>query len=92
MSTGEVQDYAIRRFHGHAADARQLIAALQHGVEGRDVTAGHRLAAAQHPRDNVFTTIIPSIAAAVHQSVARIVIEPTSVATDADASTEPLPS
>ncbi|MFN8570549.1 MAG: 1,4-alpha-glucan branching protein domain-containing protein [Gemmatimonadaceae bacterium] len=92
MSTGEVQDYAIRRFHGHAADARQLIAALQHGVEGRDVTAGHRLASVQHQRDNVFTTIIPSIAAAVHQSVVRIVIEPTSVATDADASTEPLPS
>ncbi len=92
MSTGEVQDYAIQRFHGHAADARELIAALRLGLSGRDTTRGHAIAAVQHERDNLFTTILPSIAAAMQRHVVRVVIEATPVATNGDGSTEPLPT
>ena len=65
ISTGEVEDYAIRRFNGHAEDCRNLLAALDLALSGNDVDAGNRLARELQSRDDVFRTIIPSIQAAI---------------------------
>jgi 1,4-alpha-glucan branching enzyme len=61
ISTGEVDDYAIRRFNGHAGDTRQLLDVLRDGVAGRDVARGVDLARDMLHRDNVFHDILPSI-------------------------------
>jgi 1,4-alpha-glucan branching enzyme len=65
ISTGEVEDYAIRRFNGHADDTRQLIEVLRDGVEGRNVERGRTLARALMARDDVFRVIIPAIGQAM---------------------------
>ncbi len=64
ISTGEVEDYAIRRFNGHAADCRQLLDALERALGG-DPEPGLGLAHALQQRDDVFREIIPSIRAAM---------------------------
>jgi 1,4-alpha-glucan branching enzyme len=92
MSTGDVQDYAIRRFNGHADDARHLIAELQRAVQGRDASTGHAMAAEQHQRDDIFQTIIPSIATGLHRQPLRVVTDPALVVPERDVLSEPFPS
>lgn len=67
ISTGEVEDYAIRRFNGHADDCRALMDALDAALAGRDLDGGVRLATALQQRDDVFREIIPSIRAAMKE-------------------------
>ena len=65
ISTGEVEDYAIRRFNGHAGDCAHLLTALEEALGGQDIDGGVRLARTLQHRDDVFREIIPSIATAV---------------------------
>lgn len=65
ISTGEVEDYAIRRFNGHANDCTQLLAALERTLSGGDADAGIRMARELQQRDDVFRDVIPSIRIAV---------------------------
>ena len=67
ISTGEVEDYAIRRFSGHAEDCDQLLSALEEALAGRDVDGGVRLAHELQERDDVFRVIVPSIVEALRQ-------------------------
>jgi 1,4-alpha-glucan branching enzyme len=61
ISTGEVEDYAIRRFTGHADDCRRLLTALEDVLDGGDAGGATRLAGELQHRDDVFGEIIPSI-------------------------------
>ncbi len=62
ISTGEVADYAIRRFTQHCADTERLLASLgEHG----DREAGWALAEELRLRDNVFPDILPQVEAAL---------------------------
>lgn len=65
ISTGEVDDYAIKRFNGHVSDCRQLLEALGRAIVGERVEEGLATAAAQQKRDDVFPDIIPSIETAL---------------------------
>jgi 1,4-alpha-glucan branching enzyme len=65
ISTGEVEDYAIRRFNGHAIDCGALLDALESALAGEGLDAGIALARQQQQRDDVFREIIPSIARAI---------------------------
>ena len=65
ISTGEVDDYAIKRFNGHASDCQQLLEALGAALDGERVNEAHQLAAAQQQRDDVFPDIIPAIETAL---------------------------
>ena len=65
ISTGEVEDYAIRRFNGHADDCRNLLDALDQVLRGGDITEAVRLTRELQARDDVFRDIIPSIAKAL---------------------------
>ena len=61
ISTGEVEDYAIKRFNGHADDTRELLAILRNNLQGIEGgTATGRIAELEE-RDDVFRDIIPSI-------------------------------
>jgi 1,4-alpha-glucan branching enzyme len=66
ISTGEVADYAIRRFNGHADDCDRLLTALEGALAGGDVDGGTRLAHELRQRDDVFGEIIPSIRRALN--------------------------
>jgi 1,4-alpha-glucan branching enzyme len=68
ISTGEVADYAVRRFNGHAGDIRALLDALRAALDGAGADAGLRLAAELQRRDGVFREIIPSIRRAIELS------------------------
>ena len=61
ISTGEVEDYAIRRFNGHAGDCRRLLDALENALGGREVDEGQAMAHELQQRDDVFREIIPSL-------------------------------
>ncbi len=65
MSTGEVEDYAVRRFTGHANDCDRLLDALSLALDGGDVDAGTDLARELQRRDDVFAGILPAIASAL---------------------------
>ena len=65
ISTGEVEDYAIRRFNEHAGDCARLMDALEAALAGRGSEDGTRLARDLQHRDDVFREIIPSIKAAI---------------------------
>ena len=65
ISTGEVEDYAIRRFNEHAGDCARLLDALDAALNGRDLDDGNRLARELQQRDDVFREIIPSISKAL---------------------------
>ena len=71
ISTGEVDDYAIRRFNGHADDVRRLVEALREGLRGSPTEAGLALARELYLRDDVFPDVIPAIAQAVESEGAR---------------------
>jgi 1,4-alpha-glucan branching enzyme len=69
ISTGEVEDYAIRRFNEHAGDCARLFDALDRALGGNDVDGGVRLARDLQQRDDVFREIIPSIVRATELRV-----------------------
>jgi 1,4-alpha-glucan branching enzyme len=58
ISTGEVADYATRRFNLHCDDLERLLAALK---EGGNLEAGRALAAELRQRDDVFPNILPTL-------------------------------
>ena len=61
ISTGEVEDYAIKRFNGHADDCRELLDALDAGVGGASVDGALARVRELQQRDDVFREILPSI-------------------------------
>lgn len=61
ISTGEVEDYAIKRFNGHAVDCGRLLDALERALDGSGLDQGLALARELQQRDDVFREIIPSI-------------------------------
>src|SRR6266540_1653254 len=61
ISTGEVADYATRRFTLHCDDAERLLAMLARD----DLESGAALAEELRQRDDVFPDILPHIAAAL---------------------------
>ena len=65
ISTGEVADYAIKRFNGHAEDCDRLLTALELALSGGDIDGGVALARELQTRDDVFRDILPSIRDAV---------------------------
>jgi 1,4-alpha-glucan branching enzyme len=65
ISTGEVEDYAIKRFNGHAEDCRELLGILAAGLRGEDVSRGVERAHELQQRDDVFRVIGPSLEAAL---------------------------
>jgi 1,4-alpha-glucan branching enzyme len=67
ISTGEVEDYAIKRFNEHAADCTSLLNALDSALEGKHIDGGVRLARELQQRDDVFREIIPSIVRALER-------------------------
>jgi 1,4-alpha-glucan branching enzyme len=62
ISTGEVADYATRRFNLHCDDLERLLATLG---EGGDLAAGHALAEELRVRDDVFPEILPHVESAL---------------------------
>jgi 1,4-alpha-glucan branching enzyme len=68
ISTGEVEDYAIRRFNGHADDCRELLDALAAGIGGADVSSAVARASELQQRDDVFRDILPSIELALERA------------------------
>lgn len=71
ISTGEVEDYAIRRFNGHADDCRELMDALEAALSG-DADRGIARARELQQRDDVFRDIVPSIRIALREQRAVI--------------------
>jgi len=62
ISTGEVADYATRRFNLHCDDLERLLATLK---EGGDLESGRALAEELRLRDDVFPDILPHIESAL---------------------------
>ena len=58
ISTGEVTDYATRRFNGHCDDLERLLATLK---KGGNLESGRGLAEELRLRDDVFPTILPTL-------------------------------
>jgi 1,4-alpha-glucan branching enzyme len=58
ISTGEVADYATRRFNGHCDDLERLLASLK---KGGNLEAGQALAEELRVRDHVFPNILPYV-------------------------------
>jgi 1,4-alpha-glucan branching enzyme len=59
ISTGEVEDYAIRRFNLHCEDLERLLAALK--KKGKDLASGRALAEELRLRDDVFPDVLPTL-------------------------------
>jgi len=59
ISTGEVEDYAIRRFNLHCDDLERLLAALK--KKGKDLASGRALAEELRLRDDVFPDVLPTL-------------------------------
>jgi 1,4-alpha-glucan branching enzyme len=70
ISTGEVEDYAIRRFTSHADDTRELLGMLRSGLQGIDAGGRMQRVAELQTRDDLFRDIIPSIRAALEKPTA----------------------
>ena len=58
ISTGEVADYATRRFNGHCDDLERLLATLK---QGGNLESGRALAEELRRRDDVFPDILPTL-------------------------------
>jgi Uncharacterized conserved protein len=71
MTTGQVTDYAVKRFTEHCADAESLIAAMQPGAGDQD--AARSRAEKLWQRDHVFPEILPAVRAAMEGSRAVVV-------------------
>ncbi|MBI3790082.1 MAG: DUF1957 domain-containing protein [Gemmatimonadetes bacterium] len=67
ISTGEVADYAERRFIGHAEDCARLLDALE-APAGTDLTGARELAAELRARDDVFPTVLDAVRDALARS------------------------
>jgi 1,4-alpha-glucan branching enzyme len=66
ISTGEVADYAIRRFTGHAEDVERLLGGVQRAFVGEGTfSEANQIAAELRVRDDVFPEILPSISRAI---------------------------
>ncbi|HET8713315.1 MAG TPA: 1,4-alpha-glucan branching protein domain-containing protein [Gemmatimonadales bacterium] len=65
ISTGEVADYATRRFNGHCDDLQRLLGALG---KGGNLEAGRALADELRARDDVFPDILPTLKRVVAKS------------------------
>jgi 1,4-alpha-glucan branching enzyme len=63
ISTGEVADYATKRFNVHCDDLERLLATLR---KGGNVQGGRVIAEALRLRDDVFPDILPHVQAALH--------------------------
>jgi 1,4-alpha-glucan branching enzyme len=70
MTTGAVEDYAARRFHGHAHDCRELVGLLVRALRGEDIERGVARAMELQRRDDVFRQIRPSIVGALEAPAA----------------------
>jgi 1,4-alpha-glucan branching enzyme len=66
ISTGEADDYAIKRFREHAEDTEGLISGLRHGLETGQWDGVRRFADELGVRDKVFPDILESVAAAAN--------------------------
>lgn len=64
ISTGEADDYAIRRLQGHLADADGLLGGLRHGLATGEWDGVRRFAAELDVRDALFPDVLSSVAAA----------------------------
>ncbi len=62
MSTGEVGDYAVRRFTRHAQDCNRLLNFLDLALAGGDVDGGVTLSDKLKRRDDIFGEMLPAIA------------------------------
>jgi 1,4-alpha-glucan branching enzyme len=71
ITTGQVADYAIKRFTEHCADAESLIAALR--PDAGDQDAARSRAEKLWQRDHVFPEILPAVRAAMEGSRAVVV-------------------
>ena len=71
ITTGQVTDYAVKRFTEHCADAESLIAALQ--PDAGDPAAARSRAEKLWQRDHVFPEILPAVRAAMEGSRAVVV-------------------
>ena len=60
ISTGEVADYAERRFTGHAEDLNRLLLALEGGSDA-DLADARDFAAELRVRDDVFPTVLDAV-------------------------------
>jgi 1,4-alpha-glucan branching enzyme len=58
ISTGEVADYATRRFNDHCDDLERLLASLK---KGANLESGRALAEQLRVRDDVFPEILPYV-------------------------------
>jgi 1,4-alpha-glucan branching enzyme len=63
ISTGEVADYATRRFNGHCDDLERLLATLK---RGGNLESGRALAEELRRRDDIFPDILPHVEAALN--------------------------
>jgi 1,4-alpha-glucan branching enzyme len=68
ISTGEVADYATRRFNLHCDDLASLLATLK--TDG-NLESGRALAEELHQRDDLFPDILPQVEAAWKETAAR---------------------
>lgn len=64
ISTGEVADYAERRFTGHAEDVNRLLSALE-GEPGFDLENTREFAAELRVRDDVFPLVLDAVRVAL---------------------------
>jgi 1,4-alpha-glucan branching enzyme len=71
ISTGQVTDYAVKRFTEHCADAEFLISALQPGAP--HLAAAQNQAESLWLRDHVFPEILPAVRAAMVGSRVMVV-------------------
>jgi 1,4-alpha-glucan branching enzyme len=66
VSTGEVADYAIKRFRGHVEDTEGLLQGIRHGLATGEWEGVQRFAEELRVRDDLFPTILEAIEAALH--------------------------
>lgn len=65
VTTGEVADYAIRRFRGHVEEAEGLLQGIRHGLETGEWAGVRRYADELGARDDLFPTVLEAIEYAV---------------------------
>ena len=82
ISTGEVEDYAIRRFNGHAEDCHRLLDAAEQVLNGGDLSSAIQLTRELQARDDVFREIIPSIQAAIGHQASATPVAPRMLVAD----------
>lgn len=71
MTTGAVEDYAVRRFTAHAGELRTLLDGLREALDGAPVDGARALAATLRARDDLFPDVLAAVEAALdHAPVA----------------------